>query len=131
MFCRFRSGAGGDTKVGQFRGTAYAPIAFVETNYLWLILPISLVSFTLIFLLATIHKSQRLGSRVWKSSNLATLQGLHGKLHTRLGGLISISEMEKNISNLEVRFNLDMNSKAGDGAGYSLVESKQKPDWRG
>lgn len=129
---RFRTGAGGDTQIGHFEGTAFAPIAFVEINYLWLILPITLIVLTLVFLLATISKSQHLGNRVWKSSNLATLQGLNGELHTKLGGLSSISEMEEKTKEVEMKFNLDLRfGKTGHNVEYRLVESKQEAYWRG
>lgn len=84
----------------------------------------------MIFLLATILQSQRLGSRVWKSSNLATLQGLHSELHTHLGGLSSIAEMEKKVKKMEVRFEMK-GGKAEHGVEYRLVESKREAFWMG
>lgn len=116
------------TVINQFTGTARAPVAFVETNYLWLIFPIGLVSLTLVFLLATILKSQRLGSRIWKSSNLATLQALHENLHIRLGGLSSITEMEETAKNVEIRLNMEV-GKEHNGE-YKFVESKQSVNWK-
>lgn len=114
----------------SFQGIALAPVAFVETNYLWLLLPIGLVSLTLVFLFATILKSQRLGSRVWKSSNLAMLQGLHGDLHAELGGLSSITEMEDKARDVKIRLNME-GGKAEHGVEYRLVEDKQNSYWQG
>lgn len=68
-------------------------------------------------------KSKRLGSRVWKSFNLATLQGLHSGLHTSLGGFSSVSEMEEKVK--DVRVKLDMEGgKAEKGMVYRLLEAK-------
>lgn len=88
------------------------------------------MSLTLVFLLATITKSKRLGSRVWKSSNMATLQGLHMDLHQSLGGLTSISEMDEKGNSVKVRFNME-HEKAEHGAEYRLVESKRESFWKG
>lgn len=63
-------------------------------------------------------KSQRLGSRVWKSSNLAMLQGLHIEVYSQVGGLSSITEMEKKAEEVHVR--LDMEGKAEYGVDYRL-----------
>jgi len=129
LISRFRAEAGGDTQIGMFEGVVLESVVFVEANYLWLLFPLGLVGLTLIFLLATISKSKRLGSRIWKSSNLATLQRLHIDLHTRLGGLSSISEMEEKAENLKVRF--DMKSGVAEqGVEYRLIESKQDSSWR-
>lgn len=137
MFFRFRTtttdgniGGGGDTQIGQFQGTAFTPVSYVDSNYLCLILPIALISLTLVFLLATMLQSQRLGSRIWKSSNLATLQGLHGELHQRLGGLSSTSEMEEKTKGIKVRFDMKSGT-AENGVEYRLIESRQEADWRG
>jgi len=124
-----RTNGGIDTNVIQFQGTAFSLQPFVGTDYTWFIFPLSLVSLTLVFLIATISKSQRLGSRVWKASNIATLQGLHTDLHAHLGGLSSVSEMDEKAKSIEVRF--DMKSgRAEHGVEYRLVESKQDPYWK-
>lgn len=114
----------------DFEGIALAPVDFVETQYLWLLLPIGLIFLSLVFLIATISKSDRLGSRVWKSSNVAILQGLHLDLHTKLGGLSSISEMEEKAEKLKVRFDME-GGKAGHGVDYRLIEEKGRDCWRG
>lgn len=114
----------------EFPGVAFSLLPYVGTDYTWLIFPITLVSLTLVFLLATISKSQRLGSRVWKSSNIATLQGLHIDLHNSLGGLTSISAMDEKAKIVKVRFDME-GGKAEHGLEYRLVESKQKEDWTG
>lgn len=119
---RLRSGADGHAFVAQFPGLALAPIAFVRTDYLWLLLPIGLVSLTLIFLLATVLKSQRLGSRVWKSSNLATPQGLHCKVHTELSGLSSITDMEKKVNEVKVRLDMKVGRGPERRVEYRLVK---------
>lgn len=118
-----RIGAGGDTQVGNYPGIAFAPVIFVETEYRWLILPVALVTFTLIFLLATMWKSRRLGTRVWKSSNIAVLQGLDADLCSQLGGLGSVSEMEERAEEVKVRFDVS-GEKAGQGFEYRLVQWK-------
>lgn len=123
-------GAGGDAKVGNLNGTALTPLVFVETNYLWLLLPANLVGLTIIFLLSLILQTKRFGTRVWKSSNLAMLQGLHITLHTQLGGLSSISEMEEKVKELEVRFDM-ICGVAEKRVEYKLVESKQEEYWKG
>lgn len=125
MRIRFRTGAGGDTDVIPFEGTAFTPTTFVEIEYVWLILPIALISLTFIFLLATICKSQRLGSRVWKSSTLAILRGLHKDLHNELGSLSSITEMEEKAESIKVKFSMK-GREAEDKAEYQLVEEKSE-----
>lgn len=130
QFSRFWTGAGGSTQVGSVNGTVWTAVVTIKTNHLCLILPCGLVGLTLVFLLATISKSGRLGSRIWKSSNLATLQGLHIDLHTELSGLSSISEMEEKFEKLEVRF--DMKSGVAEkGVEYRLVQSKRAVSWTG
>jgi len=119
-----RSGAGGNAQITQFQGTAFSPQTFVGTDYTWFIFPITLVSLTLVFLLATISQSQRLGSRVWKSSTIATLQGLHMDLHKNLGGLSSVSEMDEKAKSVRARFGMG-------GGEYRLVEFKQEEYWKG
>lgn len=112
------------------QGIALAPVNYVAIQYLWFFLPVALISITLVFLLATILKSQRLGSRVWKSSNLATMQGLHIDLHTKLGGLSSLSEMEERAELIKVRFDME-GGKAEHGVDYRLVEEKFNHGWGG
>lgn len=56
---------------------------------------------------------------------MATLQGLHNDLHTQLGGLTSISEMEEKGQSVEARFDME-GGKAERGIEYRLVESKQQ-----
>lgn len=125
-----RLGEGGQIIISQFNGTAFEPVAYVETQYLWLLFPSSLILFTLIFLLSTIRKSQQLGSRVWKSSVLATLQGLHPDLYSHLGGLSSISEMEEKAEDIQIQFDMKVWGAEKD-VEYQLVESKQDEGWLG
>lgn len=120
-------GIANESRVIDFQGTAYTPAPYVNTEYEWLILPIGLVSLTFVFLLATILKSQRLGSRIWKSSNFATLQGLSSELHDELGSLSSISEMEKRVKNIKVVFG----GRSGGDVEYRLVEAKRNKYWTG
>lgn len=116
----------------SFQGTAFSPTQFVGTDYKWLIFPAALVSLTLIFLIATISTSHRLGSKVWKSSTIAMLHGLDGDLHTKLGGLSSISDMDENARNIKVRFDGKPNGgNTGCEMEYRLVESERGEDWKG
>lgn len=124
---RLRIGGGNESQVVDFQGTAFTPVPYVDTEYEWLVFPISLVSLTIIFLLATILKSQRLRSRVWESSNFATLKGLASEVNSELGGLFSISEMEEKAKNVKVIFH----GKSKGDVKYRLVEVKQNKYWMG
>ena len=71
----------------------------MEVNWLWFILPGSLVVLSFLFLTATMAKSKRAGIRPWKTSALATLQGLSCGLHADLGPLDEQDSMEKAAEN--------------------------------
>ena len=60
----------------QVDGIAWANVAFIETRWACLSLPLGLLLGSLVLLCATILKSQRSGTPAWKSSALAAL--LHG-----------------------------------------------------
>jgi len=113
----FRIGAGGNTFTREVQGTAYLPVSFVEAQYVWLTLPVTVVLLTLVFLVATIVKSRRLGT--WKSSNLTTLQGLHPSISQNLGGLESLSVMDEKVEKVVVRLVYER----GNGVGWRLVKT--------
>lgn len=109
---------GGDVHISQITGTANSAKTYVQAQYLWLTLPIGLVFLTLIFLIATISKSRKAKIEIWKSSSLAVLQGLDPELHTQLGALHTMDEVEEISEGLEVRIEM------GAAGGWSLVRSK-------
>ena len=58
------------------RGRAYSQTTFIAVHWEWLTFPLALLSFSLIFLIATIMKTSRTGDGgvgVWKTSALPTL----------------------------------------------------------
>ena len=65
-----------NTGVEQVSGSAWGPEPFVKTQWLWLLLPCSLLLGTLLLICGTIAKSRKQKVPSWKSSALATL--LHG-----------------------------------------------------
>lgn len=58
------------------RGTAWSEQVFVHIDWVWMILPLSLLFASLGFLLAVMFTTGRSGARVWKSGSLTTLYAL-------------------------------------------------------
>lgn len=117
----FRAKAGGNAYINEIQGTAFSLISFVEADYIWFTLPLALNLLTLIFLLATMTKSHRLGAKNWKSSNYSTLQGLHPDV-IRDGGLGCPSVMEGNAEKLVVKLLDAKTDGRTSGNGWTLVE---------
>lgn len=56
---------------------------------------------------------------------MAIMQGLHKDLHTKLGGLRSISKMDEKGESVNVRFNME-DGRANYGVQYRLIEAKEE-----
>lgn len=76
-------------------GTSYSLASYVKVNWLWLILPAILVFLSFPFLVVTIVQSSKAKIQPWKTSTLATLQGLSGELRDELGALDAEAKMEQ------------------------------------
>lgn len=76
-------------------GTADSLEGYVEVNWLWLILPATLVFLSFPFLIATVVQSPKAKIRPWKTSTLTTLQGLSSGLRDDLGAMGAETKMEK------------------------------------
>jgi hypothetical protein len=68
-------------------GTTLKMDIFIAVYYSFLAFPITLVLFTLFFLLATIRQGCRHGIPIWKSSSVAALVSLDGIMREELGRL--------------------------------------------
>ena len=95
-------------------GTSYSLESYVRVDWLWLVLPATLVLLSFPFLIATIVQSSRAKIKPWKTSALATLQGLGNELRNELGALDAEATMERRA---ETRF---ARLKEGDN-GWRLV----------
>ena len=102
MTNNIRSSAGNDTR--SIRGEAWSTEVFVQTQWLWLILPASLLVGTLVLICMTSINSRQHNVAPWKSSILVTL--LHG-LSEEVGGHFSPdaspSELEAVAQKLSVK----------------------------
>lgn len=76
-------------------GTSYSLVSYVRVSWSWLVLPVTLVSLSLPFLIATIVQSSHAKIQPWKTSTLATLQGLGSELREELGPLVAETRMKK------------------------------------
>lgn len=84
-------------------GTSYSVISYVKVNWLWLILPAILVFLSFPFLVITIVQSSKAKIQPWRTSTLATLQGLSGELRDELGALHTNTKMEEVAETRSVR----------------------------
>ncbi|KAM0798814.1 hypothetical protein BDR22DRAFT_857833 [Usnea florida] len=57
-------------------GTSYSLVSYVKVDWPWLVLPATLVLLSFPFLVVTILQSSRAKIKPWKTSTMATLQGL-------------------------------------------------------
>jgi len=78
------------------RGHACGPEPFVKVQWLWVLLPATLLLSTLVLICATIYKSRKERIPPWKSSALAALlHGLSEESRGHFGHNASQSEVEK------------------------------------
>ena len=96
---RLRSGLSSE----YVNGTAYSPTSYVHVDWYWLVLPTALILLSLPFLVATMVQSSRANTKPWKTSTLATLQGLGDELRRELGTLDSEARMAKRAETRSVR----------------------------
>ena len=90
-------------------GIQYSNVTSVQVAWAWLILPLCIVFLALVFLVATIRKSQG-EIKAWKSLSLAALSALSSETKARMGGLTSISVIGERAKGIKVRMEKD-----GDG----------------
>jgi hypothetical protein len=81
----------------------YGVETYVLAVWVWLTLPIFILSLTLIFLLATIQVNYGRRTKTWKSSSLAVLSGLSSETQGKLGGLTSMAAIEERSERIRVR----------------------------
>jgi hypothetical protein len=90
----------------QANGVAWEQRTFVKTRWLWLILPLTLLTFSLIFLMATVAKSSREESQVgiWKTSIIAVLfNGLGEEVQKKVAPNCRMGEARDVARQLRVR----------------------------
>ena len=95
-------------------GTSYSVVSYVRVDWRWLVLPATLVLLSFPFLITTIVQSSQAKIKPWKTSALATLQGLGNELRNELGALDAEATMKRRA---ETRF---AQLKEGDN-GWRLV----------
>ncbi|KAH7081715.1 hypothetical protein BKA63DRAFT_216226 [Paraphoma chrysanthemicola] len=89
----------------QAVGDAWGSEVFVQTQWLWLLLPVALLLSTLILVCATIVQSRKKRIPSWKSSSLATLlHGLAEEAREKFAQDTTQSEVEALSQKLRVRF---------------------------
>lgn len=118
----------------QHTGISYTLDTYVLISYPWLTQPIGIVILTLIFLLATILRNRRSGTRAWKDSSLATLAGLDSEVRQKLGPLRHVDTMNEKAKNTAVvmrrggwRERWQLESKEGEGKGETAGVSVMFP----
>ncbi|KAL8980961.1 MAG: hypothetical protein Q9205_004112 [Flavoplaca limonia] len=79
----------------NFPGTSTSFEVYIQIEWAWMIVPITTVILSLIFLLITIHQSRQRKIPAWKSSLLAVLLSLSSETRSDLGGIIRTKEMEE------------------------------------
>ena len=84
-------------------GTSYSLVSYVKVDWLWLMMPATLVLLSFPFLIATIVQNSQAKLKPWKTSTLATLQGLGIEVRNELGDLQSEATMEKGAETRFVR----------------------------
>jgi hypothetical protein len=105
---------------GLVLGTSFTPQIFVSVQWEWLTLPLALIALSLVVLVSTILKGRRHGTKIWKSSSLATLFGLDVDTRRRLGDLEDQDVLDNLTENVMVAL-----KDSGDH-GWCLVEAKTK-----
>ena len=89
-------------------GTSYSLVSYVNVDWPWLVLPATLVLLSFPFLVVTILQSSRAKIRPWKTSTLATLQGLGVELRDELGALDAEAMMKKGAKMVSVQLREDV-----------------------
>ena len=84
-------------------GRSYSLVSYVKVDWLWVLMPATLVLLSFPFLIITIVQSSRAKLRPWKTSTLATLQGLGIDVRNELGDLHAEATMEKRAETRFVR----------------------------
>jgi hypothetical protein len=90
--------------VGTANGTAWVLGVYIHVRWPWLILPITLVGLTILFLILTVIETARSKMEVWKSSPVPLLfHGLENTEATRLQLTAQLVEMEIMAEKIPVR----------------------------
>ncbi|KAF2101109.1 hypothetical protein NA57DRAFT_36112 [Rhizodiscina lignyota] len=106
-------------------GTAWEQVVFINVRWIWMVLPFTLLLFSLLFLLATIFKSEdeKGDIGIWKTSALAVLlNGLRGDVQRQMGDSHEMGEARKNAE--DVRVKLMLNKK-----GRFRLSGINGPSW--
>jgi hypothetical protein len=105
-----RSSANAGTE--QVSGAAWGSEPFIETRWLWMLLPCALLLGTLVLICGTIFKSRKESLPSWKSSALATL--LHGlSEEVRAEFKLDASQSEVEALARKIRVGLSLQSVTG------------------
>jgi hypothetical protein len=89
---------------GTANGTAWVPEVYIQVRWPWLILPITLVALTILFLTLTVVETARSKVEVWKSSPVPLLfHGLENTEATRLRLAAQLVEMERMAEKIPVK----------------------------
>jgi hypothetical protein len=84
-------------------GSEYSVETSVVILWAWLLLPLFLVAFTFVFLVATIWTNHHRRVKTWRSSSLAVLSGLSPEAREQFGGLITRRDLKITARKLRVR----------------------------
>ena len=84
-------------------GRSYSLVSYVKVDWLWLLMPATLVLLSFPFLVATVVLSSQARLKPWRTSTLATLQGLGIDVRNELGDLYMEEMMEKGAETRFVR----------------------------
>ncbi|KAL8833563.1 MAG: hypothetical protein Q9176_007921 [Flavoplaca citrina] len=103
----------------NFPGTSTSFEVYIQIEWAWMIVPITTVILSLIFLLITIHQSRQRKIPAWKSSLLAVLLGLSSETRSDLGGIIRTKEMEEMAKKKNVRLE-------SNGGQWQIVKADQQ-----
>ena len=76
-------------------GRSYSLVSYVKVDWLWVLMPAALVLLSFPFLIIIIVQSSQAKLKPWKTSTLATLQGLGIDVRNELGDLHAEATMEK------------------------------------
>ena len=100
MTVAFRSFVGGVPVDGQ----AFSSETYVHVRWGWIALPVSVVLFTALFLMAAIWRSRMSNTQVWKSSTLAVLfHGLDEETRSRFRSKRSLGDKKKEAKGITVQ----------------------------
>lgn len=108
--------SGFKNSVGVAEGTAFKNETYVQVQWVWLCLPMTLVSMSILFLVATMIVNHRKRAMAWKSSSLALLfHGLEGVGSRGTGeGMGDMDELAKKTRVILTR---------GDNGEYKLINT--------